>query len=215
MTQEQEIAFWDCISVFDSEGLLSLTMLIGSWAEYMYQYQYDWGYDIELQTRDADFLYPNLNRPGRKIPIIEKLRAKGFIYNEDRMTGIGKFMKEDLLEIEFLVRILGEGSRMYETIPSIGIKAVGFRDMNVLSSHPMFVERNGYVITVPEPEAYIVQKLLANPDRSEGKQEKDIQAIRELLKYIDKDKLHNIIDKLVKKQQEKIKKVCKDNFIKI
>ncbi|MDR2600069.1 MAG: nucleotidyltransferase domain-containing protein, partial [Oscillospiraceae bacterium] len=71
-------------------------------------------------------------------------------------------------------------------------------------------------VTVPEPEIYILQKLLINPLRkSEDKKEKDMQSVRELLPYINGERLKYIFDRLSKKQQIVIKRVCKVNFIRI
>jgi hypothetical protein len=45
------------------------------------------------------------------------------------------------------------------------------------------------------------------------KKEKDIQAVRELLKHINKDRLHRIYDELPGKSKNIISEVCKVNFI--
>jgi len=37
MDIEQEKEFWNIIEAFKAEGLLPYVMLIGSWAEYIYQ----------------------------------------------------------------------------------------------------------------------------------------------------------------------------------
>jgi hypothetical protein len=55
----------------------------------------------------------------------------------------------------------------------------------MLADYPLELGCNNYVITVPEPEAYVLQKLLTNPVRMpQGKKEKDIQAVRGLLKHL-------------------------------
>ena len=51
---EQQLAFWDTISVFHDERLLPYVMLIGSWAEYIYQHHLATGYQANLRTRDVD-----------------------------------------------------------------------------------------------------------------------------------------------------------------
>jgi hypothetical protein len=215
MIPEQELAFWDSISVFDKEGLLPYVMLIGSWAEYMYQFYFGSDFEPNIKTRDVDFLYTNLRNPGRAIEISKGLRAKGFIYSEDYLTGVGKYAKESSLEIEFIVRVLGSGNQMYMKIPSIGVKAECLRDVNMLSDYPLIVELKNHTITVPEPEAYILQKLLANPARREDKKAKDIQAIRELMNYVDMERMQAILGKLSKKHRQTISDVCRMNFIKI
>ncbi len=64
-----------------------------------------------------DFLYPNIRKPQKfDVRIIKVLQDEGFVYLEDSLTGVGKFFKEDLLELEFLTRSLGKG----ENIKRIG-----------------------------------------------------------------------------------------------
>lgn len=209
---EQQAAFWDAIEVFDRAGLLPYVMLIGSWAEYIYQFHLKSDFHPNLRTRDIDFLYVNLNRPDRDINLFSRLKEKGFVYKEDSVSGVGKFVKEDLLELEFITRVLGKGQATYK-IPSIGIEAEGLRIVNMLADYPLELECNGHVITVPEPEAYILQKLLTNPTRTpESKKEKDIQAVRELLKHIEKDRVRQIFDKMPKRSQKNVDLVCKAYF---
>ena len=57
---DQQSAFWDIIEVFNCEGLLPHVMIIGSWAEFLYQHHMDSGFAANLKTRDVDFLYYNL-----------------------------------------------------------------------------------------------------------------------------------------------------------
>ena len=212
MVSEQQAAFWDAIDVFDREGLLPYVMLIGSWAEYIYQFHFKSGFRPNLRTRDIDFLYVNLNRPKNNITLLNGLKEKGFIYKED-ISGVGKFVKEDLLELEFITRVLGKGQSTY-LIPSIGIEAEGLRAVNMLADYPLELECNSHAITVPEPEAYILQKLLTNPTRTpKSKQEKDIQAIRELLRHVNNDRLRQIYDELPKKSKKTIDSVCETYFI--
>ena len=147
---EQQAAFWDTVSVFHNEGLLPFVMLIGSWAEYIYQYHIESGFQANLKTRDVDFLYPNLNKPqNREIRIIKSLEEKGFIYMVDRLSGVGKFIKEDFLELEFITRVLGEGQPVNK-IPSLNIRAEGLREVNMLAAYPLTVKCNSFIITVPE-----------------------------------------------------------------
>jgi hypothetical protein len=213
MTKEQQAAFWDAIEVFDREGLLPYVMLIGSWAEYAYQFHFKSDFRPNLRTRDIDFLYINLNRPKKDIKLSNGLKEKGFVYKEDSVSGVGKFVKEDLLELEFITRVLGKGRQTYK-IPSIGIEAEGLRIVNMLADYPLEIVCNNHVIIVPEPEAYVLQKLLTNPTRTpQDKREKDIQAVRGLLKHINKDRKHQIYDKMPKKSQKIVDFVCETYFI--
>ncbi|MDR2533116.1 MAG: nucleotidyltransferase domain-containing protein [Oscillospiraceae bacterium] len=213
MLKKQENAFWEAIDAFDKEGLLPYVMLIGSWAEYIYQFYFKSEFAPNLKTRDVDFLYLNLRRPKNDINITSALREKGFIYAEDRLSGVGKFIKEDLLELEFITRVIGKEKRTYK-IPSIGIEAEALRVVNMLADYPLELECRDYILIVPEPGAYILQKLLTNPVRvPPSKKEKDIQAVRELLKHINIKRLHEIFDKLTDKNKKTIMSVCEKNYI--
>jgi hypothetical protein len=213
MVREQREAFWDAIEVFDREELLPHVMLIGSWAEYIYQFHLKSDFRPNLRTRDIDFLYVNLNRPEKDIRLFNGLKEKGFVYKEDSFSGVGKFVKEDLLELEFITRVLGKGRATYK-IPSIGIEAEGLRVVNMLADYPLKVECNDHVIIVPEPEAYVLQKLLTNPTRTPvDKKEKDIQAVRELLKHIDSNRVRQIFGEMPKRSQSTVVSVCGTYFI--
>jgi len=212
MVPEQQAAFWDAIDVFDRVRLLPHVMLIGSWAEYIYRFHFKSKFRPNLRTRDIDFLYVNLNRPKEDIDLFNGLREKGFLYKEDNLTGVGKFVKEDLLELEFITRVLGKGQPTYK-IPCIGIEAEGLRVVNMLADYPLTLKCNNYQITVPEPEAYVLQKLLTNPIRTpQNKKEKDMQSVQELLKYINKDRARQIFDAMSKKNQKVVESVCKTYF---
>jgi len=218
---EQQLAFWDLIEVFDKDGLLPYVMLIGSWAEYIYQLELKSGFKSNLRTRDADFLYLNINLPKDKVfNIAKSMGEKGFVYTEDSISGVGKFLKEDLLELEFITRVLGQGRSINE-IKSLKIRAEGLRTVNMLAAYPLRINTStlysgiiNSVITVPEPEAYIVQKLLANPTRTPTfKQEKDIQAVRELLGHVNKRRVHDILVGLTKKEMAAVNDTAERNFL--
>ena len=213
MQTEQQSAFWDIIEVFDQKGLLPYVMLIGSWAEYIYQFYFKSDFRPNLRTRDVDFLYMNLHRPKSDIKLLDGLKEKGFLYKEDVLSGIGKFVKEDLLELEFMTRDLGKGQPTYK-IPSIGIEAEGLRVVNMLVNYPLEIVCNNHTVIVPEPEAYLLQKLLTNPTRTPAsKKEKDIQAVHTLLKYANNDRIHQIFDGMSKKSKKIVARVCEEHFI--
>ena len=68
----------------------------------------------------ADFLFKNLQIPKRKIPLSEALREKGFSYIENRMTGVGKFVKEcNFIILDILILI----ASLDNTTPRLSTKA--------------------------------------------------------------------------------------------
>jgi len=219
MDKRQKEAFWETIKIFDKEGLLPYVMIIGSWAEYIYTYYFKGDYFPNLRTRDVDFLYGNIHKPKSKINITATLTENGYSYIVNPASGAAKFIKEDLLEVEFLTRVVGSGTERIYEIPSLGIKAEGLRVINMLSDYPLELCCNGYTVTVPEPAAYVLQKLLANPTRKPTyKKEKDINAIRALLVQIkqseyDTMRLKSIFAELTVKSQKIIERVCAENYI--
>jgi len=219
MYTEQEKAFWDTIDIFDKQGLLPYIMVIGSWAEYIYMNYFKTGYESGMKTRDLDFLYRNIRRPDSKISIISELTQNGFIYSEDILTGVGKFYKEGLLEVEFLTKSVGKGSSTMK-IPSLGITAESLRTVNLLADFPLDLVSKSYTVTVPEPAAYVLQKLYTNPTRRADKAEKDIRAIKLLLPHIKLSKYNNtrlyqIYNALHKNHQKIIFETCEKNFIEL
>ncbi|WP_039924688.1 GSU2403 family nucleotidyltransferase fold protein, partial [Treponema sp. JC4] len=209
---------------FNEIGLLKHVMIIGSWAEYIYPVLFNTDFVPNLRTRDIDFFYRNINIPKDKIPVIEKLKEIGYVYDEE--NGISRFYKEDLLELEFLTRVLGAGTEGCTEIKPLGIKSEGLRVLNILSNFPREVEikspeGDDYILTVPEPAVYVIQKILTNPVRNPPeKKVKDIVAVKELLYHIEKspehlNKLKEVYKTLTVKQLKVLKQVCDENDIKI
>lgn len=224
MTKEQEIAFWNTIRALNELGILQNIMVIGSWAEYLYTDLFKTDFYPNLRTRDVDLFYRNINIPKEKVPLVQKLKDIGYVYDE--VDGISRFYKEDFLELEFLTRILGSGTEGKIKIEPLGITSEGLRVINILSNFACNVEKtldNGekYTIPVPEPAVYVIQKILTNPTRQpEEKKVKDITAVQELLYHIKKDdyhfaKLKEVYAILSKKQLKIAEAVCLENGIKL
>ncbi|MFI3171691.1 MAG: GSU2403 family nucleotidyltransferase fold protein [Eubacteriales bacterium] len=221
MEKRQEEAFWDTIKVFDELGILEHIMIIGSWAEYLFPPLFDTDFIPNIRTRDVDFFYRNINIPKVKVPLIEKLKEYGFTHSADPYREVSKFYKEELLELEFLTRVMGKGSRTTYNISALGIKSEGLRDINILSDYACEIECRGYKLIIPEPSVYVIQKILTNPHREPAtKKKKDIYAIEEILIHIHQsqyhmDKLREIYSILTKKQLAIVEKVIKENHIEL
>lgn len=219
MDNGQEKILWDIIRVFNKIGLAEHVVLIGSWAEYFYTDIFASGFTPEIRTRDVDFMYRNLNIPKEKLPLISSLREIGFIYNEDPLTGIARFYKEGLIELEFLTMVQGSGENNIYNIRSLDIKAEGLREINIIAGSSFEYWKNGLLILLPEPAVYIVQKILTNPTRKpEYKKEKDIRSVKNILKFVEKEdyhrsKLAEVMSSLTKKQIAILKQVCEANHI--
>jgi len=217
MFAEQEKEFWNIIEAFEIEGLLSYVMLIGSWAEYIFQSHIESGFTANLRTTDVDFLYKNLKRPtGKKFEIVKALESKGFACTQNRNSGVAKFVKEDILDIEFLIRVLGKGDPQHQKIPSLGIVGIGLRDVNMLERYPLDIEVRDFTLIIPEPEIYVLHKTLISTKRLKPeKREKDLESVRGLLPHINKERMKAMFDKLEKKQKKAIEENDKQNFLKL
>jgi len=219
MNRAQEQAFWDTIKVLHEQDVLPHVMLIGSWAEYLYPSLFESGFEPNIRTRDIDFFYRNLKLPDKPIRFVEAMKRNGFVFDVDAYSEVAKFYKEDLLEIEFLTKAIGSGSRSVYLIAGLGIKAEGLRIINILDDFATEVTQNGYTVIVPLPSAYVIQKLLANPTRvPASKREKDIAAVVNLLEHIKASEKHqqdlkHIITTLTPKQRKVLDEVTKANRI--
>lgn len=163
--------------------------------------------------------YRNLKLPDKPVKFVEAMKQNGFLYQVDTISEVARFYKEDLLEIEFLTKVIGSGSQSVYLIKGLGIKAEGLRIINMLDDYATEVMRNGYKITVPLPAAYVVQKLLANPTRvPASKKSKDIASVLNLLDHIKVSEKHRqdlnlVLSGLTEKQRAVLDKVVKENNI--
>ncbi|MDR0906801.1 MAG: nucleotidyltransferase domain-containing protein [Oscillospiraceae bacterium] len=223
MTKEQADAFAEILQILYDEKVLPYVIIVGSWAEYLYEQSGYFSTDFRsnLRTRDVDVLYSNIKMPGHRTTVIRNLAEHGFIYNQDVVSGVGKFSKEDLIDLEFMTKVLGSGNEQFYDIPSIGIKAEGLRALNILADKSTTAEFRGLTVNVPEPSAYVLQKLIINPNRTpDWKKEKDIDAVRELLSHIknsehDRMRLRIIYDGLSTKNKKTVDKVCKEHWLEL
>jgi len=205
------------LDILNKAKALPYIIVIGSWAEFIYENSKVLDYKASLVTQDVDLLIPNIRKPADKINVSKALQEQGFLMNSTIMSGVGlsKFHKEGLLEVEFLVQELGAGKvEPYDT--HLGVTAQGLRNMNILIDNRIEVIYNNYKITVPRPEAYILHKLVINPDRKpEYKKSKDAETVRRLVKKVDETIFNDIFAGLTKKQKHKVLQTCDKFFLKV
>lgn len=198
------------IKALDKAGALPYVVFVGSWAQYIYSQTIFPGYYPNVKTRDIDIMYTDLKIPATDLPVVKCLTENGFKYVEDPYSGVAKFYGNEEAEVEFLTRSIPSKERAVYTIKQLGIKSEGLRDMNILTEHTAKVMFMGKSINVPEPAAYILQKLLGLQNRKpEIKREKDVSSAEALLQYISNDpvqldRLYSIYDTLTKHEKEKI-----------
>lgn len=214
---KQKDIFWETIDIFAKEGILPHVILVGSWVELIYEVAYLPDFESSFQTRDIDFLVKNIRQPREKVDAVKVLEEHDFIHDVDPITGASKFYKEGIIEVEFLVKELGAGQVEPYHIKSLGVKAEGLRNMNLLAENAITVIAKGYQITIPKPAAYVLEKLIINEHRG-IKKEKDIRAVQRILDIIKqcKEETETIIglyNSLRPKQKRKIDEVCEESGI--
>jgi hypothetical protein len=209
--------FWETIKILKKNNVLEHVVLIGSWAEYIYEVSdYLKDFKANLKTKDIDFLIKNINKPKEGINIIEILEKEGYETSIDYISGIFKFYKGKDLEIEFIVREIGKGQSEPYIVPSFGIKAEGLRHTDLLVRNTVNIEIKNIEITVPTPQAYLLQKIIINNQRK-NKADKDYLGIENLLENIKRSnreyrKLKDLYTTLTKKQKNSIDIFLNENL---
>jgi len=212
--------FWETIKILEKNRVLEHVVLIGSWAEYIYEISdYLKGFEANLKTKDIDFLIKNINKPKEGINIVKILEKEGYETSIDYISGIFKFYKGKDLEIEFLVREIGKGQLEPYKVPSFGIKAEGLRHTNLLVRNVITIEVKNIKITTPTPQAYLLQKIIINEHRK-NKAEKDYLSIENLMENIKKSKaelqkLKDLYTSLTKKQKKIIDRFFIDKLFEL
>lgn len=186
MRDKQKAIFNDTIRILFKLDLLEHLILIGSWAEYIYQQTgYFEGFVSNFKTTDLDFLIPNIKKPNRKVNLCDAMERAGFLMRVDSINGLTKFYQgEGPLELEFIARELGSGQVGAYTVENLGIRVEGLRHLNVLAGNAIPVLFQSYIVKVPRPQAYVLHKLIINNRRPEYKKVKDLSSVENLLDYI-------------------------------
>jgi len=95
-------------------------------------------------------------------------------------------------------------------VPSFGIKAEGLRHTDLLIKNSVTINVKGFEISVPTPQAYLLQKIIINEKRK-NKSAKDYLGIENLLENLKKSKLEfqklkELYNTMTKKQKGVIDK---------
>ena len=89
------------------------------------------------------------------------------------------------MEVEFLVPEQGAGVNHAILIEGLNVSAQPLRYLSIAYDYSMEVEYQGFRIRVPEPETFVLLKLLVLPRRKDpSKAEKDIYTARSLGTYL-------------------------------
>jgi hypothetical protein len=206
---DQQKAFWDIIKTLHATHALEHVIVIGSWSEYMYQESGALNLRTSLKTQDMDLLVPNINKPREKIDLVAEFQKQGFELRQSQ-DGLIKLNKGGIIDLEFLVRQIGQGQNEPYKVHSLGVTAQGLRNMGILIDNTMTATANGYDVIVPRPEAYVLHKLAINENRKpDYKKERDMEAVKNVLKAINQNpitigRLQETYNGLTRKQQLRV-----------
>jgi len=71
--------FIETLTILNSLGLLEHVILIGSWAEYLYeQCNVVESFISTTKTMDIDFLVKNIRKPREKVALVDAFQEKGY-----------------------------------------------------------------------------------------------------------------------------------------
>ncbi|MBF0532716.1 MAG: hypothetical protein HQL23_06410 [Candidatus Omnitrophica bacterium] len=205
-----------CLEVFrrfHEEDILKDVMVIGSWSLFFYEkYFQDTRYlsNYTLRTRDLDFLIDKPRHIKKSVDIPELLKNLGFAVTFHGSEGYIKLNHPDLI-LEFLVPEMGRGTSHPFPLPQFKMNAVALRFLNFLTDNPIVVQIENFTLKLPHPVDFALHKLIIHHRRkNEEKSIKDRTTAINLLKYLNENgyssQIHETIQSIPKKWQDKIKK---------
>ena len=170
--------------------------LIGSWCFILYQKHFGVK-PYPLRTVDIDFLIPLPYRSKEKIDLIGLLEPLGFKagFNSDGSM----YLWSADLRIEFLTAERGRGSDKAKEIKNLSLKAIPLRFVDILFKNPVMVKEEGIKISIPNPAAFTVHKILISARRKRpDKKHKDLEQAFHVLEAIDLGDVKHIYNSLPK-----------------
>jgi hypothetical protein len=172
------------LKAFEKEGLLENLVLIGSWTHLLYAEHFKNPPDIPAtRTLDLDFLVSKPKQVRREVDVPAVLKSLDFMENIDPYDGVIKYLHPEL-ELELLVPMTGREDNKPVPVPKLKTSAQKLRFLDVLEDHVMVVSYKGMNVKVPEPAAYVLQKLLIQDRRKPDKKAKDMEAIQGITRFL-------------------------------
>ena len=214
MNINQEREFLKFVKLLNDNDVLKEMILIGSWAEFLYEESeiLPKEYEANIQTLDVDFLLKNLKRPMPPKDLMSLAKEDGYITESDILTGVSKIYGENL-EIEFLLAKKGAGNEL-ALKTNLGVTAQTLRHLDVLLKNTMIISYMGYNIAVPLPEAYALHKIIINNQRGK-KARKDALAIQNIFPYLNKETFNTIYSQLSKREKNSVNAFIKKEILSV
>lgn len=212
MNTSKQTEFLKFLKLLNDNDIIEDVMLVGSWAEFLYFKNGILPAENadEFKTLDIDFLLKNLRKPTPPKNLLALAKSEGYLIESDILTGTTKLLGERL-EIEFLISKKGAGFE--NTLKTnLGVTAQALRHLEMLLEYPVTTKYLCYDVTIPLPEAYVVHKMIINPERG-SKSRKDIRAIENLIPYLDIEKITEITQELHKKDLRRVEQFIQENSL--
>lgn len=191
------------LRIFESHHLWEEGVeLIGSWCFYLYQRHLGIK-PYPFKTQDVDFLLPYPYRGKEKFNLVSELEELGF-QRDFRHDG-SLYLWNAELRVEFIVPDRGKGMEHAAAIPSLGIRAVPLRFVDVLLSHPVTVIEDGIKVSIPDPAVFCLHKLLISVRRQRTeKRVKDFEQALHVLSGVKENRLKEVYLEFPKAWQRKV-----------
>jgi hypothetical protein len=177
----QEVTAEEIIKIFSQHGIKAL--LIGSYCIPVMKE----GLGLNLptiRTQDIDFLV-TIPYKGKEVDVESILKTMGFSigFNSDGST----YFSNGVFKVEFLTPEKGKGYDKAVSIKALKIRATPLRYVQMLSDHPLKMEKDNYTYFVPNPWVLAFHKILVSRYRkTKDKKDKDLLQAVALLREIRK-----------------------------
>lgn len=184
---ENEDVFKQVLSELHKHGALESLVWVGSWCQLFYRHHFDYAPEISgVHTLDLDFMVRRSAKVKKEVNIPDILAGLGFEYEPNMLSGCSKYVHPDL-EVEFLYPEIGRGKSGSYKIDELHIEAQGLRYLTLLQDHTIKIQHENFVVTVPEPAAYVLHKYIISerrPPKLKHKKEKDLSAATEIGNFL-------------------------------
>ena len=185
-------------------------ILIGSWCQNFYRHLY--GNPVEIpaaRTMDADMLIPKQLPKDKQVSIPQIMEKNNFAVEVDFTSGLYRFIHPDL-KFEFLTNPGAKPGEDVFRFRQLGITAQELRYMAIPLDHRMTITYEDIALTIPEPEAFALHKLIVcclrkNPEKAI----KDTETARGMLIFFEGKsdhikRIHEIYDGLPKGWRQRV-----------
>ncbi len=214
MRIDYEEKLLDVIKAFGESCILENIVIIGSWATYFYVKVFE-NFIPSIRTLDLDCYVPKTRNTKVLKSVNETLKPINFDHIFDSGTEKSKFISPDGFEIEFLAKLKRNQNSIVK-LDSLGVNAEQLGNLELFDKGFILVDFEGYIVKVASPSAYVLQKILISPKRSEEKYLKDLESVQLVYEVLKKENNHleefrNIVSAFGKTRRKVYNRYIKDN----